>query len=211
MLGFSDRERPARLIDGRRTPTVALADRLGTVPALQIDGIRAQTNRDIARLLDSLQPDPPLFPTEPARRAAVEEAERWGDEALQMLARRLGLAAAMHGPDGLVNRADDGRLGPLLWRHTSVRLGGASMFGRFGFAVTAPAEQQMLRELPPMLDQVDAWIESGVLNGKSLNAGDFMIAPSLALLSYRPDVRTELARRPLIALLDRLLPEPAAR
>lgn len=211
MLGFSDQDRPVRLIDGARTPTVALADRLGTVPALRIDGIRAQTNRDIARLLDSLQGDPPLFPAEPARREAVEEAERWGDAALQMFARRLVMAAAMHGPDGLVNRADDGRLGPLLWRHTSIRLAGARFFGRFGFAVTAQAEQKMLGELPATLDQVDGWIASGVLNGESLNSADFMIAPSLALLSYRPDMRAELARRPLIALLDRLLPEPAVR
>ena len=37
-----------------------------------------------------------------------------------------------------------------------------------------------------------------------------MIAPSLALLSYRRDLRDEIARRPAVRLIDRLLPEPAA-
>ena len=60
-----------------------------------------------------------------------------------------------------------------------------------------------------MLDRVDGWIEAGVLNGEELNAADFMIAPSLALLSYRPDVRQEIEQRRAIELLDRLLPEPA--
>ena len=61
-----------------------------------------------------------------------------------------------------------------------------------------------------MLDRVDSWIADGVLGGEQLNAADFMIAPSLALLCYRRDLRGELERRPLIRLVDRLLPEPDA-
>jgi hypothetical protein len=37
-----------------------------------------------------------------------------------------------------------------------------------------------------------------------------MIAPSLALLSYRLDLRDEIARRPAGRLIDRVLPEPGA-
>jgi hypothetical protein len=47
-----------------------------------------------------------------------------------------------------------------------------------------------------------------VLNGERLNAADFMIVTSLALLCYRPDVRAEIELRPAIRLLDRILPEP---
>ena len=71
---------------------LSVADSGGTVPSLRIDGVRVKRNRRIARHLDEIQPDPPLFPADPARRAAVEEAERWGDEELQMVARRIGLA-----------------------------------------------------------------------------------------------------------------------
>ena len=59
-----------------------------TVPALKLDGEKIQGSREIARALDRIQPDPPLFPADAAARAAVEEAEEWGDETLQPLARR---------------------------------------------------------------------------------------------------------------------------
>ena len=45
-----------------------------TVPALEIDGRRVQGSLEIARELDVLRPEPPLFPAEPAARRAVEAA-----------------------------------------------------------------------------------------------------------------------------------------
>jgi glutathione S-transferase len=186
------------------------ADRMGTVPALLLDGQRVKTNRAIARFLDGLRPEPPLYPAEPERRRAVEEAERWGDEVFQMTTRRLGLAAAVRDPDGLINGGDEGRLGPLLWRNRTVRLLGTRFVGRFVFAANARAEAELLAALPGQLDRIDGWIESGVLNGDELYAADFMIAPSLAVLCYRRDTRQEVERRLAIRLVDRLLPEPAA-
>jgi len=49
-----------------------------TVPALKIDDRPIQGSLEIARELDRLRPEPPLFPGDPDRRVAVEEAERWG-------------------------------------------------------------------------------------------------------------------------------------
>src|SRR3954449_8067192 len=60
-----------------------------TVPALKIEGAKVQGSRQIARELERLRPEPPLFPTDPQRRAAVEEAERFGDEELQHTIRQL--------------------------------------------------------------------------------------------------------------------------
>ena len=60
-----------------------------TVPALEVDGRKAQGSRQIARFLDQLAPDPPLFPRNPEERARVEEAERWGEQAFQPVPRRL--------------------------------------------------------------------------------------------------------------------------
>src|SRR5947209_11157339 len=62
----------------------------GTVPALKLDGRRVQGSREIARVLDESWPDPPLFPADPEQRRRVEEAERWGEEQLQPVARRIG-------------------------------------------------------------------------------------------------------------------------
>ena len=56
----------------------------GTVPALEIDGRRIQANCAIARHLDRLQPEPPLFPSDTGHRCDVEAAERWGDDVFQM-------------------------------------------------------------------------------------------------------------------------------
>jgi glutathione S-transferase len=61
----------------------------GTVPALKLDGQRIQGSRPIAHALDERWAQPPLFPADPAQRARVEEAERWGEEQLQPIPRRL--------------------------------------------------------------------------------------------------------------------------
>jgi glutathione S-transferase len=184
---------------------IALADRLGTVPALRYDGERVQTNREIARFLDRVVPDPPLFPADAEKRRAVEEAERWGDEELQMPARRLTLAGGVR---GLVrDDGDDGRMGPILFHNRRVRRVGVAVIAR-AFEVDERAEAELLEALPGLLDRVDAWIADGVLNGDELNAADYMIVTSLALMSYRTDLAPEIAARPAGRLVDRVLPEP---
>jgi glutathione S-transferase len=207
LFGFAGNRSPIRKVDGRTPRALARLDRLGTVPALRIDGRRVQTNRAIARALDELQPDPPLFPADLERRRSVEEAERWGDEVLQMAARRVIFCAAVQGRDGLRNRGGDGRLGPLLSRNDTMRFLGARVAAR-PFHADPAAERRLLASIPETLDRVDGWIGAGTLNGEELNAADYMIAPSLALLTYRPDLRREVEARPAVSLVDRLLPEP---
>jgi hypothetical protein len=63
--------------------------------------------------------------------------------------------------------------------------------------------------VPATLDRIDSWIAEGVIGQDRLNVADFMIAPSLALILYRPDVRPVVEGRPALELVDRLLPEPA--
>jgi glutathione S-transferase len=203
--GFPGHRTPIRSVDGATDRQLALLDRLGTVPALRLGSERVQTNRAIARFLDRLQPEPPLFPSEPERRQAVEDAERWGDETLQMAARRVGLASDL---DTLHMRGADGRLGPLLASSGAMRTLLAGTTGRF-FHADAHTRGALLASIPPMLDRVDAWIGEGVLCGDELNAADFTIASSLALLAYHRDLEEQISARPAGALMDRLLPEPA--
>jgi hypothetical protein len=60
---------------------------------------------------------------------------------------------------------------------------------------------------PGYLDRIDGcWIEPGVLDGDQLYAADFMIAPSLALLTCRRDLSEVVERRPVMKLVERLLP-----
>jgi len=158
--------------------------------------------------LDELQPEPPLLPDDEALPGRVEEAEGWGDEVFQMAARRTTLAAALHGPEMLIDRGNDGRLGPLLWRHARTRLVGARLVTRTVFNVNQRTERKLLAELPGLLDLIDGWIEAGLLYGERLYSADYMIAPSLALLIYRRDLGPEIQERPAGALVDRILPEP---
>jgi glutathione S-transferase len=200
---------PVTIPTGAQRLLPALGFPGGTVPALVADGKRVQGNPAIAGFLDEYRPEPPLFPADAARRQEVEEAERWGDEVFQMTARRIALAGALHGPDGLVLRGGGGRLGALLWRRPGARLIGTRLLCRFVFDVNPRTERELLDGLPGMLDRIDAWIEAGVLGGECLNAADYMLATSLALVLYRPDLRAQIESRPAGELAERLLPEPA--
>ena len=206
--GF-DASGETRQTGARRTLPVRLGDLIGTVPALDADGRRASTNHQIARLLDELHPEPPFFPADPERRRAVEEAEAWANETFQMAARRIAVAWAVRDPEGAARACDDGRMGHLLYRHELARRLIIPWIGRAVFAAGGSAERELLAELPEMLDRIDAWIADGVLGGAQPNAADFMVAPSLALMLYRPDILPLLEGRPALELVDRLLPEPA--
>jgi glutathione S-transferase len=206
LLGFPGSRTPIRTLDGESSRSLTMMDRLGTVPALLLDGRRVQTNRAIARHLDEQRPQPPLFPAEQERRAQVEEAE---DQVLQMAARRIVMAASARGLDELEQRGARGRLGSLLAHRDVVRLHASRTAGRLTFRAGAANERELLGSLGPLLDRVDRWVEAGVLGAESPNAADMMVAPSLALLAYRRDIRGEIERRPAGALMERLLPEPA--
>lgn len=201
--GFQGNRTPIRTVDGATHRQLALLDRLGTVPALRLGAESVQTNRAIARFLERLQPEPALFPKEPERRRAVEDAERWGDETLQMAARRVGLAADL---DAMKARGANGRLGPLLAKSGWMR----ALLSRTtaqSFRASSRNLDALLDSIPPLLDRVDGLIGDGVLNTDELNVADFTIAPSLALLSYHRELNEQISARPAGGLVDRLLPE----
>ena len=206
--GFDARDEK-RSAGGKRTLGLRLGDRLGTVPALAANGHRISTNHGIARFLDEQHPEPPLFPTDRERREAVEEAERWANETLQMAARRIPGAAIVRDPEAFSHSTADGRLGYLLYKRALTRRLVLPRILRGVFATSASAERDPVDELPAMLDRIDAWIADGVLGGAQPNAADFMIAPSLAVILDRPDGKPMFEGRPALELVDRLLPEPA--
>jgi glutathione S-transferase len=197
-----------RTAGGKRPFGLRFGDRLGTVPGLNAGGERISTNYRIARFLDERHPDPPLFPADPDQRAAVEEAERWANETLQMAARRIPGAAIVRDPAAFAVSAGSGRMGHLLYRRELTRRLVIPRLSRSGCATSGRPERDPADELPGLLDRVDAWIDEGVLGGPRLNVADFMVAPSLALILYRPDVMPVFEGRPALELVDRLLPAP---
>jgi glutathione S-transferase len=197
-----------RQAGSKRTFGLRLGDTLGTVPALASGRARISTNYRIARFLDQRQPEPALLPADPSTRAGVEEAERWANETLQMFARRILFAAVVRDPASAAQWTADGRLGHLLYRHEALRRLIVPLIGRQIFATSGRQDEELLAELPELLDRIDRWTRDGTLNGTELNVADFMVAPSLALILYRPDVRPVFEGRPALDLVDRLLPEP---
>ena len=70
-------------------------------------GARVQGTRTISRYLESVQPEPSLFGADPGERAAIEEAERWGEEELQPVPRQLGRWLAANRAEMRVMMATD--------------------------------------------------------------------------------------------------------
>jgi glutathione S-transferase len=177
-----------------------------TVPALLGDGLRAVGSRPSMRLLDGLAPHPPLLPADPAERARVEEAERWGEEVLQSGARRLAWTIIPRAPRAAASYVAGQWFAapppfdvPLLRSVVPLekRING----------VTEERSREDLRALPGWIDHVDALIADGVLGGAEPNAADLQIGSSVALLLTYGDLRPILDGRPAAELARRRFPD----
>lgn len=177
-----------------------------TVPALRLDGERIQGSRRIARELDRLRPEPPLFPADRRLRASVEEAERWGDAELQPLARRVLWNALRRDRAPLESYAEGARLGIPIGLAVKTAAPIVALSAHFNRASDENARAD-LAALPGMLERIDAWIAEGVLGGDEPNAADFQIATSLRLLMTLEDLRPAIASRPCGELALRVVPE----
>ena len=177
-----------------------------TVPALKLEGRRIQGSLRIARELDRLRPEPPLFPGDPERRAAVEEAERWGDEVLQGSTRRILWNAIRRDRSSIGTYAQGARLGipiRLATKTAAPIIAGSVRFNR----ASDENVRADLAALPGALERIDDWIAEGVLVGESPTAADFQIATSLRLMITLDDLRSTLQARPAGELAMRVVPE----
>jgi glutathione S-transferase len=168
-----------------------------TVPGIRIDGERLAGSRTIMRRLDALAHEPPLLPpiSDAVARARVLEAERWGDEVLQSVPRRIIDAAFLRDARCLVGYAGDAKLSlPLPLIRPAAPLTAKLMAWR-NKASDENAKAD-LAALPAQLDHIDAWIADGVLGGEQPNAADLQIGSSIRLLMTIGDVRPLIEGRP---------------
>jgi len=176
-----------------------------TVPALKIDGAKVQGSRPVARELDRLRPEPPLLPADAAQRAAVEEAERFGDEELQHPIRQILWWGIKEHREPLRSYSEGARLGAPLGLLMKTAAPVVALAARFNEASDENA-RRALAELPALLDKVDELIAAGTINGTQLNAADFQIAPSIGLAMTLDDLRPAIENRPAAELARRLVP-----
>jgi glutathione S-transferase len=147
-----------------------------TVPGALVDGDPVHGSRAILARLEQLEPDPPLYPEPIAD--AVREAERWGDEELQDLGRRLPWGALHFRPEALGTFGGPGPLDPA---GTDFAITFARRSWRY-HRITAERLAADLAGLPAKLDHVDALAADGVIGGEQPTAADLQIGSTLRVL-----------------------------
>jgi glutathione S-transferase len=178
-----------------------------TVPGLRVDTYKVVGSPLILRTLDGLVAEPALYPADPTKRAAVEEAERWGDEQLQEAGRWALIHSMTQDPVAAQSFTEGSNLpnlpiavaAPLtrgFFRAEQSLLGGG-----------VAAAERWMGELPRLLDHVDGLIENGTIGGETPNAADLQIGASIALMLKLEDLRPHVEQRPGGQLARRLFPE----
>ena len=177
-----------------------------TVPALKADGRKVQGTRQISRFLDELKPDDQLVSSD-----AVAEAERWDDEELQPVLRRLLFWVLLHLPGkertGVARRSLEGyRIG--------MPIGIASRTGlpliKIAAGYTDSTDDNAraaLAGLPDKVDRVDALIAEGVIGGETLNAADYEVGCTIRGLLEFEDLKPYIEGRPAAAHARRVRPD----
>jgi glutathione S-transferase len=174
-----------------------------TVPGLLIDGEPVHSSRAILAALEEMVPAPTLYPE--AIAGAVCEAERWGDEELQDLGRRLPWGALHFRPEALGTFGGAGALDPAGTDFAIKVIHGTWRYHK----LTAVRLAEDLAGLPAKLDHVDALAAEGIIGGEEPTAADLQIASTLRILLVVGDLRPLLAGRPAQALARRWFPDYA--
>ena len=179
------------------------------VPAIKWGERRVQGTRWIARALDELVPGRPLFPSDPGRRKAVEDAERWGEE-LQNATRRIFYAMARRNREGYLSIMDADCTLPM---RLFLRVGAPAIIRLASGAHRASddAAREDVSLLPERLDQIDAWIAEGRLGGDELNAADFQIGVNVSALLCSHDLAPLIEGRPAAELARRVVADYGGR
>jgi glutathione S-transferase len=176
-----------------------------TVPGLLVDGEPVHGSRAILARLEELAPEPALFPAD--RADAVREAERWGDEELQDLGRRLPWGAMHFRPESFGTYGFDGS-GPLDPAGTDFAMRFVHVSWKY-HGITCVRLAEDLAGLPAKLDHVDALVAEGIVGGEQPTAADLQIGATLRILLTVGDVAPLIEDRPAEAVARRWFPEYA--
>ena len=156
-----------------------------TVPGALFDGEPVHGSRAILERLEQIAPDgPSLYPSD-----AVREAERWGDEELQDLGRRLPWGALHFRPEAMGTMGGGGPLDPAGTDY-AIRFARAS-WKYHGITCERLAED--LAGLPAKVEHMQRLLADGVIGGGTPNAADLQIGATVRVLLIVGDLRPTLA------------------
>jgi glutathione S-transferase len=174
-----------------------------TVPGLLVDGEPVHTSRAILARLEQLVAQPSLYPQPHADE--IRQAERWGDEELQDLGRRLPWGALHFRPEAM---GTFGGSAPLDGPGTDFAIKYVHGSWRY-HKITAARLHDDLAGLPDLLTHVDALADRGVIGGDAPNAADLQIGATLRVLLTVGDLRPLLEGRPGERIARRWFPDYA--
>jgi glutathione S-transferase len=178
-----------------------------TVPGIRFDdGEKLSGSRRILARLEERVPDPPLLPADPAARERVLEAERWGDEVLQPIARRVLWPALKARPAAAPSYSEGGRV-PL---PAAVQRAVIPLVARGEIVLNKASRAALaadLHALPAHLDRIDAWIADGVIGTDEPNVADLQLLSTVRLLGTLDDLAPLIDERPAGMKARALFPE----
>lgn len=156
-----------------------------TVPGLSIDRReKVSGSRAIMHRLDQLAPEPALYPP---GRLEVEEADRWGDEVFQPIARELIWTGFSHRPDAMISYGQSSRLpmpAPLIRLSAPLITRAERRLNHAGDEVA----RRRLNELPDHVQRIEGWLADGTLGGaEHPNAADLQILSTVNLIGTFED------------------------
>jgi glutathione S-transferase len=129
--------------------------------------------------LEELAPKPPLFPADAEARARVEDAERWGDEVFQPIARERVWVGIKRSPAAMVSYSENSTL---RLPAPAIRLSApliARLAARLNRTNDGVARSDLVA-LPAQLDKIDAWIADGTIGDSEYpNAADLQLASTI--------------------------------
>lgn len=178
-------------------------ERRSTVPGMLIGDEAVHGSRAILARLERLVAEPSLYPEPQAEE--IREAERWGDEELQDLGRRLPWGALHFRPEAMGTFAGGAPLdGPgtdfaIKYVHGSWRY----------HKITAARLYDDLAGLPEKLRHIDSLADRGVIGADAPTAADLQIGATLRVLLTVADLRPLLHGRPGEQIARRWFPDYA--
>lgn len=178
-----------------------------TVPGMLFDGEPVHGSRAITARLERLAPEPTLFGDSPAAADAVREAERWGDEELQDLGRRLPWGTLHFRPEAM------GTFGggePLDGAGTDFAIAFIRSSWKY-HKISAACLHKDLAGLPAKLDHVDRLVAAGTIGGEQPNAADLQIGSTIRVLLTLDDLQPLIEGRPCADIALRHFPDYTGR
>jgi glutathione S-transferase len=173
-----------------------------TIPVLQVDGRTIGDSTEIIAALESLYPEPPLYPIDAEERARAIELEDWFDENLGPHARLLPFYELIQEPEIFAEVAAESVPGPL-GKAKPVVGAYARAYTSLRWGANSGTDAELAREgIVSAFDKLEAELERG--------EGEFIVGNSLSVA----DITAASLFYPVVAPpegpLDPSLPRPPA-